>query len=739
MKKQTRVTAQTAVAILTLTGAVTTVNQTAYATTAPVYPLTQKTISLNGNIISKPMGFTYQSGTPQATTYMPIWYVQYMLRKLNLQNTWNGQKWELTAPSTFQVDLTNIKPTTGKDTILLNGTVIANVTGIVYPDPDSKIPTTYVPIYYLQQLLTRLGFQYKWDGFNWQMTLVAPAPQFTSFTKTGAKLNTFTTEQDAQAALVNTPGGVVKDVTGNVVFTEPDFAVFNNPLQPPLQEFTSPDAASALSDHVRNGYVVDLLKNQLVVAPVNTYSLQNGTWTSQLYPYMTFDTPTFAQPNILYLALDADPTSTPHYTQFYALADSNNTYLGKFAGTWEDFYRTVDLRYAAPSTVTAAQIDAWFTQKNSAEAGLGQSFINAQNLYGVNSVYLMAHSIIETAWGSSTIYQQKNNLFGYGAYDANPGVDSTAFPSSDYAIRFQAWEIRNNYLTPNFSNYYQSPTLDGMNQHYATDPTWAISIASYMHQFSNVNNIPESSYTPYVATNTPPTPSKTQEPAFLMNGAQGTIAQTPYPALPLYPDIVTAATDWFPGTMQVGSTGTGVKQVQRALNANGATLTVDGLFGQMTAAAIQAFQQSHALPVTGIVDIATWQQLYPLGTTPTVPLTSTIQIDQMMPIIFDGIAMEFYHVISGNVSGWVPYSVINFTNVYRIQSQIGYNVNLLGADAPSAPVVATAHNGDYIVAVSSTPDANGMLPVQWVNQDTNQPMTGYVVASTTTLKQIQQQ
>jgi len=739
LKRHARITAQTAVAILTFAGTGLSTAATAFATTTPQYKLTQKTISLNGTVISKPMGFTYQSGTAQATTYMPIWYVQYMLRKLNITNTWNGQKWTLTAPSDMQVDLTNLQPGTGKDAITLNNALISNVTGIVYPDPDSKIPTTYVPIWYLQHLLTRMGFQYTWDGSNWTMTLAAVTPQFTSYTKTGTKINTYPTETQAQATLASSPGGIVKDVTGKVVFTEPDFAVFTDPSQPPRQEFTVEADAVNLSNNVKNGYVVDMLKHQLLVAPVNTYMLQNGTWTSQLYPFMTFDTPTFAQPGVLYLALDANPSSTPHYTQFYALADSNNNYLGKFGGTWEDAYRTVDLRYAAPATVTAAQIDAWFAQKNSPLGGLGQSFIDAQNLYGVNAVYMMSHSIIETNWGSSIIYQQKNNLFGYGAYDSNPGTDSTAFPTSDYAIRFQAWEVRNNYLTPGFSNFYQSPTLDGMNQHYATDPTWALSIASLMHQFSNQNNVAESSYTQYNATNTPPAPSATQEPAFLMNGAQGTVLQNPYGNLPLYPDIVTAAMDWFPGTLQVGSSGSGVKQLQRALDANGASLTVDGGFGPMTQSAVEAFQQSQGLPATGVVDVATWTKLYPITSMPSVPANSTVQIDQMMPVIYNGISMEFYHVTAGSASGWIPYTVISFTNVYRLQAQGGYSIPVLGADNASAPIVATMHNGDYTVCLSNAADANGMIAIQWVNPNTNQPMTGYVAASSVTLNQIQQQ
>ena len=55
----------------------------------------------------------------------------------------------------------------------------------------------------------------------------------------------------------------------------------------------------------------------------------------------------------------------------------------------------------------------------------------------------------------------------------------------------------------------------------------------------------------------------------------------------------------------VGSTGPVVGRVQTALNANGATLTADGTFGQLTLAAVKAFQTAKGLPATGTVDAAT--------------------------------------------------------------------------------------------------------------------------------------
>jgi murein L,D-transpeptidase YcbB/YkuD len=60
---------------------------------------------------------------------------------------------------------------------------------------------------------------------------------------------------------------------------------------------------------------------------------------------------------------------------------------------------------------------------------------------------------------------------------------------------------------------------------------------------------------------------------------------------------------------QTGSTGEDVKTVQYLLDAHGASLTVDGGFGPLTDAAVQAFQTSHGLTADGIVGNLTWPEL----------------------------------------------------------------------------------------------------------------------------------
>src|SRR5919197_6472883 len=58
-----------------------------------------------------------------------------------------------------------------------------------------------------------------------------------------------------------------------------------------------------------------------------------------------------------------------------------------------------------------------------------------------------------------------------------------------------------------------------------------------------------------------------------------------------------------------GSTGEAVRTVQYLLRAHGQSLSVDGIFGPRTEAAVRAFQQAHGLAVDGVVGNATWMAL----------------------------------------------------------------------------------------------------------------------------------
>ena len=61
--------------------------------------------------------------------------------------------------------------------------------------------------------------------------------------------------------------------------------------------------------------------------------------------------------------------------------------------------------------------------------------------------------------------------------------------------------------------------------------------------------------------------------------------------------------------LRQGTTGEPVRELQTRLNAHGAHLSVDGVFGPVTATAVRDFQKAHGLAVDGVVGPATWKDL----------------------------------------------------------------------------------------------------------------------------------
>ena len=114
-------------------------------------------------------------------------------------------------------------------------------------------------------------------------------------------------------------------------------------------------------------------------------------------------------------------------------------------------------------------------------AGKGATFKAAEQRYGVNALYLVAHSALESAWGRSKIAKDKNNFFGISAYDDSPYTSATKFDNVDSGILGAARWINSRYL--HNSGYpangaYLGNKAGGMNVNYATAPYWGESIAS---------------------------------------------------------------------------------------------------------------------------------------------------------------------------------------------------------------------------------------------------------------------
>ena len=151
--------------------------------------------------------------------------------------------------------------------------------------------------------------------------------------------------------------------------------------------------------------------------------------------------------------------------------------------------------------ITASELNQFFSKyckSNSVFLNKGQAFIDAAKKYNLDVTYLVAASMVETGYGSSTLYvttpsgeQVKvYNFFGISAFDgtAVPSAANYAYQkgwtSIDKTIEGSAQWIAGNYI---HNSKYKQNTLYKMRwsyntgHQYATDVNWANSIGRVMN------------------------------------------------------------------------------------------------------------------------------------------------------------------------------------------------------------------------------------------------------------------
>ncbi len=122
-------------------------------------------------------------------------------------------------------------------------------------------------------------------------------------------------------------------------------------------------------------------------------------------------------------------------------------------------------------------------------------FYYIEKQYNINGIFVAAVGIHESAWGTSKIAKEKNNLFGYGAYDSNPYNGAYNFSNYSECIDLIARVFVKYYLNPKgistyggetaVGTYYNGATLTAVNTKYATDKNWANGVYEHMKYLYN--------------------------------------------------------------------------------------------------------------------------------------------------------------------------------------------------------------------------------------------------------------
>ena len=138
------------------------------------------------------------------------------------------------------------------------------------------------------------------------------------------------------------------------------------------------------------------------------------------------------------------------------------------------------------SGYSASDLDAIVTSNgynsSSKMYGTGSAFKEAEEVYGTNALLAFATALNESAWGTSSIARNKNNLFGYGASDSCPYDCAYSYNSPRDSIMDYASKSSTSYETVSGKYYYGSHygnKSSGKNIMYATDPYWGEKMAAY--------------------------------------------------------------------------------------------------------------------------------------------------------------------------------------------------------------------------------------------------------------------
>lgn len=175
--------------------------------------------------------------------------------------------------------------------------------------------------------------------------------------------------------------------------------------------------------------------------------------------------------------------------------------LSDLAGTYYNYYQFLPVR--TKTNISAETINNFLYEKgkdNSIIKGKAEDFINNQNKYGVNAATILSMAIHESAWGTSNIARNKNNLFGWGAYDDNTS-NASSYSSVADCVAAQMGDNLANYLDSSSTGLYYSMSLGnkggGFITKYASDPYWAEKISRYYYELDKYSKNYDGNLTDY--------------------------------------------------------------------------------------------------------------------------------------------------------------------------------------------------------------------------------------------------
>ncbi|HCY06757.1 MAG TPA: hypothetical protein DHS57_05725 [Erysipelotrichaceae bacterium] len=170
---------------------------------------------------------------------------------------------------------------------------------------------------------------------------------------------------------------------------------------------------------------------------------------------------------------------------------SDQSYKNK-VNTYYSYYMFLPLR--TKSSIPADAYNNFLSRKGidgySKLYNQGHTFVNNQNTYGVNAALVFAMACLESNYGRSRFAMDRNNLFGWSAFDSDPNQAAT-FRSIEQAIAEHMSINLRGFMDINdyrFFGMHLGNKGSGVNVLYAADPYWGYKIAAIAYELDKSSN-----------------------------------------------------------------------------------------------------------------------------------------------------------------------------------------------------------------------------------------------------------
>ena len=223
---------------------------------------------------------------------------------------------------------------------------------------------------------------------------------------------------------------------------------------------------------------------------LHRYAYHTGTTYTDSFMNLG-PTPTYLNEGTHYYSFDS---GIYLYTNLTTMLDDyrNNTYTSSLNADNPNYPYYLFMPSKSVSKITAEDLNKQITNPKSKLYNQGAAFKEAEKLYGMNALTAFAKARTESSDGMSAIAQDKNNVFGYGAYDSCAYNCAKSYDSVYDSIMDYAKNSQGSYTTAEAVYYFGShpgTKGSGRNVKYASNPLAGELEASqtYMADLKNNN------------------------------------------------------------------------------------------------------------------------------------------------------------------------------------------------------------------------------------------------------------